>query len=98
MPCSRYHLGLAILQQHVPDRRSAHFPDDQHGLLPSARRLGGVGFLRRDAARDRHFFYRLFISGLPASLLPVVDPLCDPLADILAVGREINLATFFETC
>ena len=43
-------------------------------------------------------FYRLFISGLPASLLPVVDPLCDPLADILAVGREINLATFFETC
>lgn len=39
-------------------------------------------------------FYRFFICGLPASLLPVVDPLCDPLADILTVGREINLAGF----
>lgn len=41
-------------------------------------------------------FYRLFVSGLPSVLFPVVDPLGDPLPQVLRISVEIHNARFLE--
>ena len=40
-------------------------------------------------------FYWFFVCGFPATFFPVMDPLGDTLADILAVGTQNDFAMFF---
>ncbi len=41
-------------------------------------------------------FYWFFVCGFPATFFPVMDPLGDTLADILAVGTQNDFAMFFN--
>lgn len=41
-------------------------------------------------------FYRLFVGGLPPVLFPVVNPLRDPLSQVLRIGVEVNDTGLFE--
>lgn len=41
-------------------------------------------------------FHRLFVGGLPPVFFPVMNPLRDPLSQILRIGVEIDDARLFE--
>src|SRR6478672_6600713 len=45
-----------------------------------------------ESAPQVAFLDRLLVRGRPAAFLPVVDPLGDAFADVLAVGEQLDLA------
>lgn len=53
-----------------------------------------TGHLRVQGFPQVHILDRFLGGGLPAVSLPTVDPLSDPLAQVLAVGKQFHLAGF----
>ncbi len=81
--------------RHEPVHHSVRFPVSGMAFNPFPFDLMLPQCSIKTLARDRHFYW-FFVCCFPATFFPVMDPLGDTLADILAVGTQNDFAMFFN--